>query len=210
MFYKVFLNHLMNLGFQVLPHCINGQPMFMTTFVLILAAPPSWFFTHSHSYFLLYIHYSKCPIQKSRQKKARNQFDCGPAFLSPGRPGMGFPAGSPYSVGVGGSRWIGETRFRPYRRDDRAARLRRPCSSPTASVGSPPPSVGCAPRVVKRSRLVRPFRRFSDDHRAPARPCISDRDGVGASPRPALPRPASGPCSSLFPLHSALIVTVQS
>ena len=31
MFYKVFLNHLMNLEGQVLPHCINGQPMFMTT-----------------------------------------------------------------------------------------------------------------------------------------------------------------------------------
>lgn len=62
--------------------------MFMTTVYAHTCHTSILFLYQQFPYFLLYVHYSKWPIQKSRQKKARNQFDCGPTFLPTGRPGL--------------------------------------------------------------------------------------------------------------------------
>lgn len=91
----------MNLGAQVIPHCINGQPMFMTTIcahtcrtsILTLYQQPSCFM------FIIANDLSKNP---DRKRPAIN-LTAGLLFCPPGKPGTGFPAGSPYHVDVGGS-----------------------------------------------------------------------------------------------------------
>ena len=104
MFYKVFLNHPMNLGFQVLPHCINGQPMFMTTVcthtcrtsILVLYPQPNLI-----SCFIFIIANN---LSKNHDRKRPAIFiRLRACFFAPWAAGMGSPAGSPYHVDVGGS-----------------------------------------------------------------------------------------------------------